>query len=83
MIKRIKYLLLLTAFISACSTTKYIPPTEKLYTGSSVKIADKDIKKSDAKALSSEMQALVRPKPNSKILGLRYKLWFYWKRIAR
>ncbi|RFZ82299.1 hypothetical protein DYU05_16935 [Mucilaginibacter terrenus] len=83
MIKRIKYLLLLTAFISACSTTKYIPPTEKLYTGSSVKIADKDIKKSDAKALSSEMQALVRPKPNSKILGLRYKLWFYYKTKAR
>ncbi|AMR31761.1 hypothetical protein A0256_10170 [Mucilaginibacter sp. PAMC 26640] len=83
MIKRLKYLLFITAFLTACSTTKYIPQNEKLYTGSSVKVVDKDIKKSDAKAISAEMNALVRPAPNSSILGLRAKLWFYYKTKAR
>jgi outer membrane protein insertion porin family len=83
MIKHIKYLLFLSLLVSACSTTKYIPPNEKLFTGSSVKVADKDIKKSDAKAISSELNATVRPKPNSSLLGLRIKLWLYFKTRAR
>lgn len=83
MIKRLTYLFLIAAFFSACSTTKYIPATEKLYTGSSVKVEDKDIRKADAKAISSEMNALVRPKPNSSLLGLRIKLWLYYKTKAR
>ena len=83
MIKRLIYLLFLAAFLSACSTTKYVPANEKLYTGSSVKVVDKDIKKSDSKAISAEMNALVRPKPNSSLLGLRIKLWLYYKTKAR
>lgn len=83
MIKHLKYLLVLSLLISACSTTKYVPAGEKLYTGSSVKVADKDIKKSDAKAISAELNATVRPQPNSAILGLRVKLWFYFKTRAR
>ncbi len=83
MIKHIKYLLFLSLLVSACSTTKYIPPNEKLYTGSSVKVADKDIKSSDAKAISSELNATVRPQPNSSLLGLRIKLWLYYKTKAR
>nr|WP_294942645.1 BamA/TamA family outer membrane protein [uncultured Mucilaginibacter sp.] len=83
MIKHIKYLLFLSLLVSACSTTKYIPPNEKLFTGSSVKVADKDIKKSDAKAISSELNATVRPQPNASLLGLRIKLWLYFKTRAR
>jgi outer membrane protein assembly factor BamA len=72
-------LILIVLFASACSTTKFLDPGQKLYTGGEVKIADKDVKKSDAKALKSELGALLRPKPNSSILGLRYKLWIYEK----
>lgn len=79
MIKRIIYLLLLIVLFNACSTTKYVPATEKLYTGGTVKVEDKVISNSDAKALSSEMKALIRPKPNSSLLGLRIKLWLYYK----
>jgi outer membrane protein insertion porin family len=79
MIKRIIYLLLLIVLFNACSTTKYVPANEKLYTGGTVKVEDKVIPNSDAKALSSEMKALIRPKPNSSILGLRVKLWLYFK----
>ncbi|OOQ56432.1 translocation and assembly module lipoprotein TamL [Mucilaginibacter pedocola] len=83
MIKHLRYLIILSLFISACSTTKYVPEGEKLYTGSSVKVIDSAIKKSDAKAISSELNATVRPQPNSSILGLRVKLWFYFKTRAR
>lgn len=82
-IKHLGYILFIGLFLSACSTTKYLQPGEKLYTGASVKVEDKDIKKSDAKAISSEMKALVRPKPNSSLLGMRIKLWLYYKTKAR
>src|ERR1700712_4014699 len=75
-----RYLFILIAlFLSACSTTKFLDPGQKLYTGGEVKIDDKDISKSDSKALKGELEGLLRPKPNGKILGLRYKLWIYEK----
>jgi outer membrane protein insertion porin family len=83
MIKRITYLLLVTVLLSACSTTKYLPKGEKLYTGGTVKVADKDIKKADAKTISAEMKTLIRPQPNARLLGLRIKLWLYYKTKAR
>lgn len=77
---RLKYLLIFStiAFVSACSTTKNLPPGQKLYGGPVVKIVDKDnTTKSENKALTTEMTGLVRPKPNGKILGLRFKLYVY------
>lgn len=75
---KIRYILILIiAFASACSTTKYLAPGQKLYTGAKVKIDDKNTKKSEASALSAELQDLLRPKPNGKILGLRFKLYVY------
>lgn len=78
---KIRYLsiILFAVFISSCSTTKYLAPGQKLYDGGEVKITDKNTTKGEAKALSGELQALLRPQPNSKILGLRYKLWIYDK----
>ena len=78
---KIKYIfvILIAAFISACSTTKYLDPGQKLYTGGEVKIVDTSVKKSDAKALKGELEGLLRPKPNANILGLRYKLYIYEK----
>jgi outer membrane protein insertion porin family len=79
MIKHFRYILIVSILLSACSNTKYLAPGQKLYTGGEVKIQDKDIKKSDAKALKEEMEGLLRPKPNASILGLRFKLWVYNK----
>jgi len=77
---RFSYLFILIAIlISACSTTKYLAPGQKLYTGGQVKIDDKNIKKSQAKALSAELKGLLRPLPNGSILGLRVKLYIYDK----
>ena len=74
------FIVLFTLLVSACSTTKYLAPGQKLYDGGEVKIQDKtNTTKSEAKALSTELTALLRPQPNGKILGLRYKLWIYDK----
>lgn len=77
---RYSYLFIfLIALLSACSTTKNLGPGQKLYTGGTVKVDDKNIKKSEAKALDEELEALLRPKPNGSILGLRVKLYIYEK----
>jgi outer membrane protein insertion porin family len=81
--KRFIYLIVLTALLSACSNTKYLVNNQKLYTGPVVKVDTTEITKSDQKFITNEMAGLVRPVPNSSILGLRIKLWIYNKTHAR
>ena len=77
---KFRFTYILIAFLlSACSTTKYLAPGQKLYTGANVKIDDKTMNKNDSKALKSELEGLLRPKPNGTFLGLRVKLWIYDK----
>lgn len=74
----IRYFIALSLFfVFGCSNTKYLPEGELLYTGSSVTIKDTILKKKERKALESELEDLLRPKPNKQFLGLRPKLWFY------
>ncbi|RZJ35920.1 MAG: hypothetical protein EOO51_03640 [Flavobacterium sp.] len=69
---------LLALFLApGCSNTKYLPEGELLYTGGKVKVRDTIIKRKERKALAAEYKGMLRPRPNKKILGLRYKLWFY------
>ncbi|RYE29807.1 MAG: hypothetical protein EOP42_13565 [Sphingobacteriaceae bacterium] len=77
MLKLIRYLLLLTVFLNACSNTKYLANGQRLYVGGKVNVVNKDIKKNDKKALSASLASLLRPKPNASILGLRPKLYLY------
>jgi outer membrane protein insertion porin family len=79
---KIRYILiiLIAAFVSACSTTKYLGPGQKLYTGGEIKITDKqNSKKGDIGPITTDLKSLLRPVPNTTILGLRYKLWIYNK----
>ncbi len=72
------YAAFILCFFTACSNTKYLAPNQNLYVGSQVKIqSSAKISKGDKKDLSLELNALTRPKPNSKILGARVKLWAY------
>ncbi|MCD0470687.1 BamA/TamA family outer membrane protein [Flavobacterium sp. JAS] len=74
----IRYFIALSLFfVLGCSNTKYLPEGELLYTGGSVTIKDTILKKKERKALESELEDLLRPKPNKQFLGLRPKLWFY------
>ncbi|RXF71298.1 BamA/TamA family outer membrane protein [Arcticibacter tournemirensis] len=74
----IKYILLLfTSLLMACNVTKNVPQGDYLYTGAKVKIEDKDIKRKEKKILEPDLNSILRPKPNTSILGLRPKLWIY------
>ncbi len=78
MTKRLPTILFLLAlFIGACSNTKYLPKNEKLYIAGRVNIVDKNVKKKEAKAIKTELEGLLRPKPNFSVLGLRPKLYIY------
>ncbi|QKJ31442.1 BamA/TamA family outer membrane protein [Mucilaginibacter mali] len=81
--KRFIYLIILAMLASACSNTKYLVNNQKLYTGPEVKVDTNELTKSDQKFIANEMKGLVRPVPNSSILGLRVKLWIYNKTHAR
>src|ERR1043165_8569215 len=63
-------------FLASCNVTKHLPEGESLFAGARVKVHGESKKK--AKALRTELQALVRPKPNASILGIRYKVWLYY-----
>ena len=62
---------------SACSTTKTVPEGDQLYTGARVEIEGPDLSKGQKKSLRSELAAITRPRPNSRILGIPFKLLIY------
>lgn len=66
--------MLLTA---SCSNTRKLPDGEALYLGATVKVRTADLSNKKRKAIRKELEALTRPQPNKKILGVRFKLWVY------
>jgi len=62
---------------ASCNESKYLADGQQLYVGNKVKIESKETKKKDAKNLIPELEDLLRPRLNTKVLGIRYKLWFY------
>lgn len=71
------YTLFALLFIWSCSNTKYLKEGELLYVGGKVKVEDSLLSRKERKKLAKELSPLLRPKPNSKILGLRPKLYIY------
>lgn len=76
-IRPLYYSLIAVLLLYGCSNTKYLPEGDMLYIGGEVKVNDTVFPRKERKALEKELEPLLRPKPNSKILGLRVKLWFY------
>jgi outer membrane protein insertion porin family len=70
--------MVLLALFASCSIKKYIPPDETLYTGADLKT---EVGKAvgSTKKVERELQALLRPAPNSTILGMRPGLLFHYK----
>lgn len=72
------YLVFITLlFAYGCSNTKYLPEGKMLYTGGKVKVEDSLVSRKERKKMEKELDALLRPKPNSSFLGLRIKLYMY------
>jgi outer membrane protein insertion porin family len=61
----------------ACNPTKLVPANDALYTGAKVKLTNSDAPAKQNKVLETDLNALTRPKPNSKLLGIRFKLGLY------
>ncbi|MES2680921.1 MAG: BamA/TamA family outer membrane protein [Bacteroidota bacterium] len=61
----------------SCNCTQYLKPGEELYTGAKIRVSSpEDVKK---KEVRKDLEKTLRPKPNQTILGIRFKLWFYYK----
>ena len=69
----------LTVFIilGACNPTRYLTQNEKLFNAAKVYVQQDSFPKDRKEAFEAHLQELIRPKPNKKILGIRYKLWFW------
>lgn len=64
--------------LQSCNVKKFIPDDKLLYTGAELELeAPDDIE--DKKDLKSQLRMLIRPEPNSKFLGTRWGLYFYYK----
>ncbi len=78
------YIIYACFVLGACSK-KTIPANDTLYTGSTVKIEDaQGLSSKEQKAVRTELQGMLRPRPNSKFLGMRLKLWMYrWPLVGK
>lgn len=67
----------LVMLLAGCSTIKSVPENDALYTGARIKMTRTEVSSKQKKALQSTLEDLSRPKPNSRILGIPFKLWMY------
>lgn len=73
------FLLLLSVFFAGCSVSRYLPANESLYIGAEVKmVPDSNVSAKVSKTVKSELEPILRPKPNKTILGFPYKVWMYY-----
>ncbi len=72
------FIISIVVAVQSCSVKKFIPEGEQLYTGGEVDM-EADFKIPDKKEIESELDALLKPEPNSKILGMRIGLWAHYK----
>lgn len=62
----------------SCGIKKFIPENEKLYTGYDLEL-EVPLEKREKAALQSEIESLIKPAPNGKMLGIRFGLWAHYK----
>ncbi|MCW3124546.1 MAG: surface antigen [Bacteroidetes bacterium] len=64
-------------FLSGCTGLRLMPRDEVLYTGSSIEIISKEKIQRKAK-IKADVNDIIKPKPNTKFLGMRPGLWLYY-----
>jgi outer membrane protein insertion porin family len=69
--------LLMLIFLGACNATKFVPKGDALYTGATIKIADSTLSKKEKNKVVDLTEHFPRPIPNSRFLGVPFKLLFY------
>lgn len=71
------YFLISALFVSSCSNLNYLQEGQMLYTGAKVIIEGKDSLSKANKKLKTDLEKLLRPKPNTALLGMRPSLYVY------
>ncbi|AZQ45227.1 hypothetical protein EJ995_10285 [Nonlabens ponticola] len=67
-------------FFTSCNVQKYIPEDELLLDAYKIEVnVDSAATVKDVKALKAELQKVLNPEPNSKILGLQPGLYYHYK----
>ena len=61
----------------SCNTTKLVPKGDALYTGATIKVKDSTLSRKQKNKVIDLTEHLPRPLPNSKFLGIPFKLIFY------
>lgn len=62
---------------SSCSNCRRLAGNDRLFRGSKIEIRDDEADKKEKKLLKKDLAALVRPRPNTKTLGMRLRLRAY------
>lgn len=62
----------------SCGVKKYIPEGKFLYTGHELSL-EAPLTKSERSTLQTNLENLIKPEPNGKILGVRFGLWAHYK----
>ena len=76
-LKNILFFVISSWLLYGCSATRHLPPGEKLYTGAIVNVSGPSLGVRERKTLRTDLKGLTKPKPNTKFLGLRIKLFIY------
>jgi outer membrane protein insertion porin family len=63
--------------VAACSPTKHIPEGDALYTGAKVKLNASNVSSQQKKVLNANLKEMTRPQPNSRFLGIPFKLMLW------
>lgn len=71
--------ILLLLVLNSCSVEKYIPENERLYTGAKITMKPDSLIR-DKGVLEKELNDAVSPEPNTKFLGMRPGLHYYYKK---
>jgi outer membrane protein assembly factor BamA len=64
-------------FLTSCTALKFVPDNKVLYTGYDIQIKPLE-KVNHKKQIKEIIDQNITPKPNSSILGMRPKLWFFY-----
>lgn len=75
---KIGFWVCIVTFLASCSATKSLEKGQKLYMGATIHLQNmNDSSTVRNKDLEEELNGLLRPAPNSTILGMPFKLWIY------
>lgn len=71
------FLIFAILLLSSCSGTKKIPEGDLLYIGHKIESNGERTTKAERKKMESNLNGIIRPKPNRSILGMRPGIFFY------